>query len=159
MGKDGEIGLMQVMRPVGREVGQRNRHARIAEQMNSDPQSILRDPNETFRSAAGISKKSTSVSGQARSRVRMIAAYNAGPSRAVERAGPIHREIHNRARSSSTASTFLRRGVRDFDHARYGIEEHDVSAAEQLHQSNDDYLLGALGASWSAPRSRMARSR
>jgi soluble lytic murein transglycosylase-like protein len=55
-GKDGEIGLMQVTPTVGREWATETGMRELERQMASDPASLLR--NGTFRSAAGISKRS-----------------------------------------------------------------------------------------------------
>jgi soluble lytic murein transglycosylase len=84
-GSKGEIGLMQVTPAVGREWAAETGMRDLARQMERDPQSVLRDPEkniqigcwyleklyEEFRDLPGVE-------------ARMVAGYNAGPSRAVE---------------------------------------------------------------------------
>jgi soluble lytic murein transglycosylase len=84
-GSKGEVGLMQVTPAVGREWAAETGMRDLARQMERDPQAVLRDPEkniqigcwyleklyEEFRDLPGVE-------------ARMIAGYNAGPSRAVE---------------------------------------------------------------------------
>lgn len=85
LGKDGEIGLMQVTPAVGRDWATETGMREFERQMASDPAVLLRDPErniqigcwylekfyETYRDVPGAE-------------ARMIAAYNAGPTRAAE---------------------------------------------------------------------------
>ena len=85
VGKDGEIGLMQVTPTVGREWATETGMREFERQMAADAKSFLSDPehniqigcwyleriHEQFRDAPDVE-------------ARMVAAYNAGPSRAVE---------------------------------------------------------------------------
>jgi Soluble lytic murein transglycosylase and related regulatory proteins (some contain LysM/invasin domains) len=84
-GKDGEIGLMQVTPTVGREWATETGMRELERQMSSDPESLLRDPERNIQIGCWYLEK---IYEQLRdvpdSEVRMIAAYNAGPSRAIE---------------------------------------------------------------------------
>jgi soluble lytic murein transglycosylase len=84
-GKDGEIGLMQVTPTVGREWATATGMRELERQMSSDPASVLRDPERNIQVGCWYLEK---VFEQYRElpdgEARMIAAYNAGPSRAVE---------------------------------------------------------------------------
>ena len=85
LGKDGEIGLMQVTPAVGRDWATETGMREFERQMAADPATLLRDPErniqigcwylekfyETYRDVPGAE-------------ARMIAAYNAGPTRAAE---------------------------------------------------------------------------
>jgi soluble lytic murein transglycosylase len=85
IGGDSEIGLMQVTPTVGREWATETGMRELERQMARDPRTVLRDPErnisvgcwyleklyEDFRDVPGVE-------------ARMIAGYNAGPSRAVE---------------------------------------------------------------------------
>ncbi len=85
IGGDGEIGLMQVTPTVGREWAAQTGMRELERQMARDPRTVLRDPErnigvgcwylekiyEDFRDVPGVE-------------ARMVAGYNAGPSRAVE---------------------------------------------------------------------------
>ena len=85
LGKDGEIGLMQVTPAVGRDWATETGMREFERQMATDPATLLRDPErniqigcwylekfyETYRDVPGAE-------------ARMIAAYNAGPTRAAE---------------------------------------------------------------------------
>src|SRR5215204_6326396 len=84
-GKDGEIGLMQVMPAVGREWATETGMRELERQMSADPQSLLRDPERNIQIGCWYLEKIYEQFRDAPdSEVRMIAAYNAGPSRAVE---------------------------------------------------------------------------
>jgi soluble lytic murein transglycosylase len=85
IGKDGEIGLMQVTPTVGREWATETGMRELERQMAADPQSLLRDPERNIQIGCWYLEK---IYEQFRdtpdAEVRMVAAYNAGPSRAVE---------------------------------------------------------------------------
>ncbi|HEV7396192.1 MAG TPA: transglycosylase SLT domain-containing protein [Pyrinomonadaceae bacterium] len=85
MGKDGEIGLMQVTPAVGRDWAAETGMRELERQMASDPQSLLRDPERNLQIGCWYLQK---INGSFRDlpdpEVRMISAYNAGPSRANE---------------------------------------------------------------------------
>ena len=88
-GKDGEIGLMQVTPAVGREWASETGMRELQNQMNSDPQSILRDPERNIQIGCWyLEKIYEQFQDKPEVEVRMIAAYNAGPSRAVEWSRP-----------------------------------------------------------------------
>src|SRR5437870_3346305 len=84
-GKDGEIGLMQVTPAVGREWAAETGMRELERQMNSDPQTVLKDPERNLQIGCWYLEK---IYGPFRDlpdpEVRMISAYNAGPSRATE---------------------------------------------------------------------------
>ncbi|HEU4768122.1 MAG TPA: transglycosylase SLT domain-containing protein [Pyrinomonadaceae bacterium] len=84
-GKDGEIGLMQVTPTVGREWATETGMRELERQMAADPQSLLSDPERNIQIGCWYLEK---IYEQFRdtpdAEMRMIAAYNAGPSRAVE---------------------------------------------------------------------------
>lgn len=85
IGGDGEIGLMQVTPTVGREWAAQTGMRELERQMARDPRTLLRDPErnigvgcwyleklyEDYRDVPGVE-------------ARMVAGYNAGPSRAAE---------------------------------------------------------------------------
>ncbi len=85
MGRDGEIGLMQVTPTVGREWATETGMRELERQMAADPQALLSDPERNIQIGCWYLEK---IYEQFRDRpdaeTRMIAAYNAGPSRAVE---------------------------------------------------------------------------
>jgi soluble lytic murein transglycosylase len=84
-GRDGEIGLMQVTPTVGREWATETGMRELQSQMNSDPQSLLRDPERNIQIGCWyLEKIYEQFRDEPEAEVRMIAAYNAGPSRAVE---------------------------------------------------------------------------
>lgn len=84
-GRDGEIGLMQVTPAVGREWATETGMRELERQMAADPQGLLSDPERNIQIGCWYLEK---IYEQFRDRpdaeTRMIAAYNAGPSRAVE---------------------------------------------------------------------------
>ena len=85
IGRDGEIGLMQVTPTVGREWATETGMKELERQMASDPQSILRDPERNIQIGCWyLEKIRRQFQDAPDAEVRMIAAYNAGPSRAVE---------------------------------------------------------------------------
>ena len=85
IGKDGEIGLMQVMPAVGREWATETGMRELQNQMASDPQAVLRDPERNIQIGCWYLEKIYEQFQDApEAETRMVAAYNAGPSRAVE---------------------------------------------------------------------------
>ena len=84
-GKDGEIGLMQVTPTVGREWATETGMRELERQMAADPQSLLSDPERNIQIGCWYLEKIYEQFQDAPdAETRMIAAYNAGPSRAVE---------------------------------------------------------------------------
>ena len=84
-GKDGEIGLMQVMPAVGREWAAETGMRELQNQMAADPQSALRDPERNIQIGCWyLEKIHEQFQDSTDAEPRMVAAYNAGPSRAVE---------------------------------------------------------------------------
>lgn len=85
IGKDGEIGLMQVTPGVGRDWAAKTGMRELERQMASEPFSLLRDPERNVQIGCWYLEK---IYEQYRdtpdAEARMIAAYNAGPSRAAE---------------------------------------------------------------------------
>jgi soluble lytic murein transglycosylase len=84
-GKDGEIGLMQITPAVGREWAAETGMHDLERQMTQTPASLLRDPERNIQIGCWYLEK---IYEQYRDtpdpEPRVIAAYNAGPSRAVE---------------------------------------------------------------------------
>src|SRR5215211_4959618 len=88
-GRDGEIGLMQVMPAVGREWATETGMKELERQMASDPQSILSDPERNIQIGCWyLEKIYEQFQDKPEAETRMVAAYNAGPSRAVEWSRP-----------------------------------------------------------------------
>ncbi len=84
-GRDGEIGLMQVTPAVGREWATETGMRELERQMANDPQSLLRDPERNIQIGCWyLEKIYEQFQDTPDAEMRMIAAYNAGPSRAVE---------------------------------------------------------------------------
>ena len=84
-GQDGEIGLMQVTPTVGREWATETGMRELERQMAADPESLLRDPERNIQIGCWYLEKIWEQFQDAQDvEARMIAAYNAGPSRAVE---------------------------------------------------------------------------
>ena len=84
-GKDGEIGLMQVTPAVGREWATETGMRELERQMAADPEALLRDPERNIQIGCWYLEKIWEQFQDAPDvETRMIAAYNAGPSRAVE---------------------------------------------------------------------------
>ena len=89
IGKDGEIGLMQVMPAVGREWADETGMGELKRQMASDPQMLLRDPERNIQIGCWyLEKIHEQFQDSPEAEIRMLAAYNAGPSRAVEWSRP-----------------------------------------------------------------------
>src|SRR6185503_2093992 len=85
IGKDGEIGLMQVTPTVGREWANETGMREFQTQMANDPQGVLRDPDRNIQIGCWYLEKIYEQFQDApEAETRMVAAYNAGPSRAVE---------------------------------------------------------------------------
>jgi peptidoglycan lytic transglycosylase len=84
-GKDGEIGLMQVTPAVGREWATETGMRELERQMAADPQHVLRDPERNIQIGCWyLEKIHEQFRDEPDAELRMVAAYNAGPSRAVE---------------------------------------------------------------------------
>jgi soluble lytic murein transglycosylase len=84
-GRDGEIGLMQVTPAVGREWASATGMRELERQMAADPHSLLRDPERNIQIGCWYLEKIWEQFQDAPDvEARMVAAYNAGPSRAVE---------------------------------------------------------------------------
>jgi peptidoglycan lytic transglycosylase len=85
IGKDSEIGLMQVTPTVGREWANETGMRELQAQMANDPQAVLRDPERNIQIGCWYLEKIYEQFQDApEAETRMVAAYNAGPSRAVE---------------------------------------------------------------------------
>jgi peptidoglycan lytic transglycosylase len=89
VGQDGEIGLMQITPTVGREWAAETGMRELERQMAQDPAALLRDPERNIQIGSWylekIREQYRDISG---ANARMIAAYNAGPSRAAEWSKP-----------------------------------------------------------------------
>ncbi len=84
-GRDGEIGLMQVTPVVGREWATETGMRELERQMNANAQSFLSDPEHNIQIGCWyLEKIRAQFHDVPDSDSRMVAAYNAGPSRAVE---------------------------------------------------------------------------
>jgi soluble lytic murein transglycosylase len=85
IGKDGEIGLMQVTPAVGREwAGETGMHE-LERQMASDPRAMLRDPERNIQIGCWyLEKLYLQFRDLPDAETRMVAAYNAGPGRAAD---------------------------------------------------------------------------
>ena len=85
LGADGEIGLMQVTPAVGREWATETGMRELERQMASDPHTLLRDPERNIQIGCWyLEKISEQFQDVPDAETRMVAGYNAGPSRAVE---------------------------------------------------------------------------
>jgi len=85
IGEDAEVGLMQVTPTVGREWAAETGMREFAQQMSRDPKSLLADPERNIQIGCWyLEKISKAYRDLPDAEVRMVAAYNAGPSRAVE---------------------------------------------------------------------------
>src|SRR4029078_10797732 len=84
-GKDGEIGLMQVTPTVGREWATETGMRELQTHLANDPQTVLRDPARNIQSGCWYLENIYEQFRDApEAETRMVAAYNAGPSRAGE---------------------------------------------------------------------------
>ena len=85
IGGDGEIGLMQVTPAVGREWAAQTGMRELERQMASDPQSVLLDPEKNIQIGCWYLEKFyeqyRDVPG---TEARMVAGYNAGPTRVAD---------------------------------------------------------------------------
>jgi len=103
-GKDGEIGLMQVTPAVGREWAAQTGLRELERQMATDPEALLRDPERNIQIGCWYLEKIYEQFQDApEAEVRMVAAYNAGPSRAVEWNRPVQ------PGNSQTGAEFINR--------------------------------------------------
>ncbi|CAN5858228.1 lytic transglycosylase domain-containing protein [soil metagenome] len=85
IGKDGEIGLMQVTPGVGRDWAAETGMRELERQMASEPFSVLRDPERNVQVGCWYLEKFYELYRDTPdAEARMVAAYNAGPSRAAE---------------------------------------------------------------------------
>ncbi len=84
-GNDGEIGLMQVTPKVGREWAAETGMRELERQMQQDPAAVLRDPERNIQVGCWyLEKLYEQYRDQPGTEARMVAGYNAGPSRAAE---------------------------------------------------------------------------
>ena len=84
-GEDAEIGLMQVTPTVGREWAEETGMKELARQMGRDPASVLLDPERNIQVGCWyLEKISKDYRDTPGAEARMLAGYNAGPSRAAE---------------------------------------------------------------------------
>ena len=84
-GKDGEIGLMQITSAVGRDWATETGMKDLERQMAEDPAALLRDPERNIQIGCWyLEKISEQFQDVPDAETRMVAGYNAGPSRAVE---------------------------------------------------------------------------
>ena len=96
VGKDGEIGLMQVTPAVGREWATETGMHEFERQMATDAKSFLRDPEHNIQIGCWyLEKIGEQFHDDPEPEARMVAGYNAGPSRAVEwnKVGPDEKEL------------------------------------------------------------------
>jgi soluble lytic murein transglycosylase len=85
LGKDSEVGLMQVTPVVGRDWAAQTGMRELERQMMSDPRSLLRDPERNMQIGCWyLEKVNAPFRDLPDAETRMIAAYNAGPSRAAD---------------------------------------------------------------------------
>lgn len=85
IGQDGEIGLMQITPTVGREWAAETGMRDLERQMAEDPAALLKDPERNIQIGSWyLEKVREPFREMAGANARMIAAYNAGPSRAAE---------------------------------------------------------------------------
>ena len=84
-GADGEIGLMQIRPMVGREWATETGMRELERQMATDPQTALRDPERNIQIGCWyLEKIGEQFQDVPDAEARMVAGYNAGPSRAAE---------------------------------------------------------------------------
>ncbi len=85
LGQDGEIGLMQITPAVGREWAAETGLPELERQMAQDPARLLRDPERNIQVGSWyLEKIREQYHDIPDAEARMIAGYNAGPSRAAE---------------------------------------------------------------------------
>jgi len=84
-GRNGEIGLMQVTPAVAREWASDNAIASTTPSTAIDPNALLSDPQRNIQIACWyLQKAGDDYKGMPGREARMLAAYNAGPSRAAD---------------------------------------------------------------------------
>ncbi|MDQ3908418.1 MAG: transglycosylase SLT domain-containing protein [Acidobacteriota bacterium] len=84
-GDAGEIGLMQVTPAVGREWAEETGMKELSQAMERDPVSVLSDPERNIQVGCWyLEKISKDYRDTPDAEARILAAYNAGPSRAAE---------------------------------------------------------------------------
>jgi soluble lytic murein transglycosylase len=84
-GDAGEIGLMQVTPAVGREWAEETGMKDLAREMERDPAAVLSDPSRNIQVGCWyLEKISKDYRDTPDAEARILAAYNAGPSRAAE---------------------------------------------------------------------------
>jgi len=84
-GKDGEIGLMQITPAVGREWAAETGMHDLERQMAQSPAGLIRDPERNIQIGCWyLEKIHEQFQDKPEAETRMVAAYNAGPSRAIE---------------------------------------------------------------------------
>jgi len=84
IGSDGEIGLMQVTPKVGREWAAETGMRELERQMQQNPESVLRDPERNIQIGCWyLEKLYEEYRDMPGTEARMVAGYNAGPSRAA----------------------------------------------------------------------------
>lgn len=104
LGEDEEVGLMQVTPAVARQWASETGMRELSEQMRRDPASLLQDPERNIQIGCWYLEKIwKDYRDQPGAEARVLAAYNAGPSRAAEwnRLAP--------AAQSFTAEQFIER--------------------------------------------------
>ena len=85
IGKDGEIGLMQVTPTVGKEWAAATGMKEFERQMSSDPKSFLTEAEHNIQVGCWyLEKIREQFQDNPDAETRMVAGYNAGPSRAIE---------------------------------------------------------------------------
>ena len=85
IGKDGEIGLMQVTPTVGREWAAATGMKEFERQMSADPRTFLMEAEHNIQVGCWyLEKIHEQFQDASDAETRMVAAYNAGPSRVVE---------------------------------------------------------------------------
>ena len=84
-GRNGEIGLMQVTPVVARELAADNNSALLTASKPLDADALLLDPERSIQIACWyLEKAGDNYQGMPGREARMLAAYNAGPSRAAD---------------------------------------------------------------------------
>jgi soluble lytic murein transglycosylase len=84
-GEAGEVGLMQVTPTVAREWAAETGMRGLVEQMRTDPETVLRDPERNIQIGSWyLEKIGKTYRDTPGATARILAAYNAGPSRAAE---------------------------------------------------------------------------
>jgi soluble lytic murein transglycosylase len=85
VGGDGEIGLMQVTPKVGREWAAQTGMRELERQVQQDPAAVLGDPERNIQIGCWyLEKLYEQYRDMPGAEARMVAGYNAGPSRAAE---------------------------------------------------------------------------